>query len=99
MPSVAVAPPQNISTPPDFLILAVIATIVCAILNVLSLAFGVPAVIFSAMVSLQAYNDAETGRPRNQQLVAGSRSKSLDSQLCDDCKRNTGGIRMQSGSA
>ena len=54
MPSVAVAQPQNNSAPPDFLILAVIATIVCAILNVVSLAFGVSAVIFSTLVSLLA---------------------------------------------
>ena len=50
MMSVVAAPPPNYSAPHDFLMLALVATILCAILNLISLAFGIPAVILSAMV-------------------------------------------------
>ena len=46
------APTNNAeSAPHDFLVLALLVTIVCAILNVFSLSFGIPAVILSALVS------------------------------------------------
>ena len=43
-------PPPNHDAPHDFLMLALVTTIICSILNLLSLAFGIPAVILSAMV-------------------------------------------------
>ena len=44
------APTNNAeSAPHDFLVLAQLVTIVCAILNVLSLSFGIPAIILSAL--------------------------------------------------
>ena len=52
-PMVAVAPQPPYKGPHDFLFLAMVTTIICAILNLLSLAFGIPAVVLSAMVSLQ----------------------------------------------
>ena len=51
-PMVAVAPQPPYDAPHDFLILAMVTTIICAILNLLSLGFGIPAIILSAMVSL-----------------------------------------------
>ena len=51
-PTVAVAPPPNFDGPHDFLVLALVTTIFCAILNLVSLAFGIPAIILSAMVGL-----------------------------------------------
>ena len=57
-PMVAIAPqpraPYN--APHDFLILAMVTTIICAILNLLSLVFGIPAVVLSGMVSPQSWN-------------------------------------------
>ena len=52
-PMVAVTPQPPYNAPHDFLILAMVTTIICAILNLISLAFGIPAIILSAMVSLQ----------------------------------------------
>lgn len=51
---VAVAPKPPYKAPHDFLILAMVTTIICAILNLLSLVFGIPALVLSAMVSLAA---------------------------------------------
>ena len=55
-PQVAIAPSQattnSVSAPHDFLVLALVVTIVCAILDVFSLFCGIPAVILSALVSL-----------------------------------------------
>ena len=42
-------PPHK--APNDFLILALIITIICVVLNLLSLGFGIPAVIFATLVS------------------------------------------------
>ena len=53
-PMVAVAPQPPYNAPHDFLILAMVTTIICAILNLISLAFGIPAIILSAMVILQS---------------------------------------------
>ena len=52
-PMVAVTPQPPYNAPHDFLILAMVTTIICAILNLISLSFGIPAIILSAMVSLQ----------------------------------------------
>ena len=51
MPTIIAAPPCGHPAPHDFLILAMVTTIICGILNVISLAFGVPAIIFAVMVS------------------------------------------------
>ena len=40
------------SGPHDFLMLSLVTTIICAILNLISLAFGVPAIMFAIMVCL-----------------------------------------------
>ena len=51
MPTITVSqPPPNYDAPHDFLMLAMVATIICGILNLLSLSFGVPAIVLSAMV-------------------------------------------------
>ena len=52
LPLVAVTPLTNYDAPHDFLTLALVTTIICAILNLLSLVIGIPAIIFSVMVSL-----------------------------------------------
>ena len=52
LPLVAVTPPPNYDAPHDFLALALVTTIICAILNLISLAFGIPAIVLSVMVSL-----------------------------------------------
>ena len=47
MPSMVAAPHP---APHNFLILAVVTTIICGILNLLSLAFGIPAIILAILV-------------------------------------------------
>ena len=51
---VVVAPQPPYKASHDFLLLAMVTTIICAILNLISLAFGIPALVLSAMVSLAA---------------------------------------------
>ena len=51
-PTVVATPPPNFDAPHDFLALALVTTSICAILNLVSLAFGIPAIVLSAMVSL-----------------------------------------------
>ena len=51
MPTMIVAPSPDYPGPHDFLILALVTMMLCAFLNVLSLAFGIPATILAAMVS------------------------------------------------
>ena len=48
----AVAPLSSHSGPHDFLMLSLVTTIICAILNSISLAFVIPAIIFAIMVGL-----------------------------------------------
>ena len=48
-PTVVAAP----SAPHDFLMLALVTTIICGILNLLSLAFGIPAIVLAALVYMQ----------------------------------------------
>ena len=50
MPIMIVVPPPDYPGPHDFLILALVTMILCALLNLLSLAFGLPATILAAMV-------------------------------------------------
>ena len=52
MPTMAVAPSPDYPAPHDFLMLAMVTTIICGILNLVSLAFGIPAIIFAVVVSL-----------------------------------------------
>ena len=56
-PQVAPSPTttNSVSAPHDFLVLALVVTVVCAILNVFSLFCGIPAVILSAEVSLRMH--------------------------------------------
>ena len=51
MPFPAVQQKPNYPGPHTFFMFALITTIICAILNLLSLAFGIPAVILAALVS------------------------------------------------
>ena len=52
-PMVAVAPQQPpYDAPHDFLFLAMVTTIICGILNLISLSLGIPAIILSVMVRL-----------------------------------------------
>ena len=51
MPLPAVPQPPNFPGPHDFLVLSVMTTIICGILNLVSLAIGIPAIIFAALVS------------------------------------------------
>ena len=46
----AAAPPPDRPAPHDFFMLALVTTIICAILNLLSLAFGIPATVLAALV-------------------------------------------------
>ena len=48
---IAAPPPDHPAAPHDFLILALVTTIICSILNLVSLAFGVPAIILAVMVT------------------------------------------------
>ena len=50
MPAMVAAPPPDHPAPHDFFMLALVTTIICGILNLLSLAFGIPAIILAAMV-------------------------------------------------
>ena len=51
MPTITVSqPPPNYDAPHNFFVLAMVATIICALFNLLSLAFGIPAIVLSAMV-------------------------------------------------
>ena len=50
MPAMVVAPPPGHPAPHDFLMLAMVTTIICGILNLLSLAFGIPAIVLAALV-------------------------------------------------
>ena len=52
MPAMIVSPPPDYPGPHDFLILALVTTILCSFINIISLAFGIPAVILAAMVKL-----------------------------------------------
>ena len=53
IPILAVTPslPSHPS-PHDFLMLSLVTTIICGILNLISLAFGIPAIIFAILVGL-----------------------------------------------
>ena len=46
----ATAPPPDRPAPHDFFMLALVTTIICGILNVLSLVFGIPAVSLATLV-------------------------------------------------
>ena len=52
MPAICmvVAPPPAYPAPHDFFIVALVTTIICGILNWVSLALGIPAIILAAMV-------------------------------------------------
>ena len=61
MPTITVSqPPPNYDAPHDFLMLALVTTIICGILNLLSLAFGIPAIVLAALVCMHAINDHAT---------------------------------------
>ena len=45
-----VAPPSDRPARHDFLMLALVTTIICGILNLLSLPFGIPAIVFAVLV-------------------------------------------------
>lgn len=45
-----VVQPPNYPGPHDFLIVSLVVTILCALLNLISLAFGIPAVVLAALV-------------------------------------------------
>ena len=49
-PTMIAAPPPDYPGPHDFLILALVTMMLCAFLNLVSLAFGIPATILAAMV-------------------------------------------------
>ena len=49
-------PPPDHPAPHDFFILALVTTIICGILNLISLAFGIPAIIFAALVNILVYH-------------------------------------------
>ena len=51
MPAMVAAPPPSYDAPHDFFMLAMVTTIICGILNLVSLAFGIPAIVLSAMVT------------------------------------------------
>ena len=51
MPAMVAAPPPAYDAPYDFFVLAMVTTIICGILNLISLAFGIPAIILAAMVT------------------------------------------------
>jgi hypothetical protein len=52
MPTMMVSQPlPSYDAPHDFLMLAMVATIICGMLNLLSLAFGIPAIVLSALVT------------------------------------------------
>ena len=51
MPVMVAAPPPAYDAPHDFFVLAMVTTIICGILNLISLAFGIPAIILAAMVT------------------------------------------------
>ena len=42
-------------TPHSFILAAILATIICGILNILSLAFGIPAIVLAGMVSRERH--------------------------------------------
>ena len=50
MPAMVIAPPPDHSAPHDFFMLTLVTTIICAIFNLLSLALGIPAIIFAVLV-------------------------------------------------
>ena len=58
--TMAAAPPPDHPAPHDFLMLALVTTIICGILNLLSLAFGIPAIVLAALVCMHAINDHAT---------------------------------------
>ena len=45
-----VVQPPDYPGPHDFLIVFLVVTILCALLNLISLAFGIPAVVLAALV-------------------------------------------------
>lgn len=45
-----VVQPPDYPGPHDFLMVSLVVTIVCALLNLISLAFGVPAIVMAALV-------------------------------------------------
>ena len=55
MPAMVAAPPPAYPAPHDFFMLAMVTTIICGILNVISLAFGIPAIILAIMVRNYVY--------------------------------------------
>ena len=52
MPAMVAVPPPAYDAPHDFLIVAMVTTIICGLLNLISLAFGIPAIILAAMVTI-----------------------------------------------
>ena len=56
MPAMIAVPPPDYPGPHDFLILALVTTMLCAFLNLLSLGFGVPATILAALVFITKIN-------------------------------------------
>ena len=50
VPTMTVAPPPDYPGPHDFLILALVTTVLGGFLILLSLAFGIPAIILAALV-------------------------------------------------
>ena len=51
-PIMIAAPPPDYPGPHDFLILALVTMMLCAFLNLVSLAFGIPATVLAAMVKI-----------------------------------------------
>ena len=51
MPVMVASPPPNYDAPHDFFILALVTTIICSILILISLAFGLPAIFLAVMVN------------------------------------------------
>ena len=45
-----VVQPPNYHGPHDFFMISLLITIVCAIVNLLSLSFGIPSIVLAAMV-------------------------------------------------
>ena len=51
MPLQTVVQPPNYPGPHDFFMLSLVTTIICGILNLVSLSFGMPAIVLAVMVS------------------------------------------------
>ena len=52
---IVASPPPTYEAPHDFIILSLVTTIICSILILISLAFGIPAVVFAVMVMSTRY--------------------------------------------